>query len=101
MNNQLNNIAQKYGGSYDPGSGTITIPTNPSQPVGDPTEELNTTTSKEGMLTFTEAYQLGLGPKDGNYSEKIGTIAGGYDGNMYVLKLYLPTGRKHWYKAYQ
>ena len=101
MNNQLSNIAQKYGGSYDPESGTITVPIQPSQPVGDSTVDLNTTTSQEGMLTFTQAHRLGLGPKSGNYSESIGTIAGGTDGNMYVLKLYSPTGRKHWYKAYQ
>lgn len=50
------------------------------------------TSSKVGMLTFTEAYALGLGPRSGNYPEDLGMIKGDY-----ILMLYTPTGKKHWY----
>ena len=86
MNNQLSDLAQKYGGSYDPGSGTITI--NP-----------NYTDSTNGMLNFHEAYNLGLASNtSGNYPESIGTTEWGSDGNVYVLKVYTGTGRAHWYR---
>ena len=86
MNNQLSDLAQKYGGSYDPGSGTITI--NP-----------NYTDSTNGMLNFHEAYNLGLASNtSGNYPESIGTTKWGSDGNVYVLKVYTGTGRAHWYR---
>lgn len=92
MNQQMNDLANQYGGSYDPGSGTITIPDTPTSPI------MTETSSKSGMLTFTEAYNQGLGPKSGNYSEDPGTVKIGYSGAPYVLKIYTPTGRKHWYK---
>ena len=42
--------------------------------------------------TFTEAYALGLGPLSGDYPEDLGMIKGGY-----ILMLYTPTGKNHWY----
>lgn len=32
-------------------------------------------------------------------TETLGTTKFGNDGNIYVLKLYSPTGRKHWYRT--
>lgn len=73
---------------------TITDP-NPGTLVGDDSKH-STTTS--GMLTFTEAWEQGLGPKSGHYKERAGTRKGGYDGHIYTLKIYLGTGKKHWYR---
>ena len=53
---------------------------------------INETDSTDGMLTFTEAYALGLGPLSGDYPEDLGTIKGGYR-----LMIYTPSGKKHWY----
>lgn len=92
MNDEINSWASQMGGSYDPGSGTVTIPDTPTSPI------MTETDSKEGMLTFTQAYNQGLGPKSGHYTEKLGTVKIGYSGDPYVLKLYTPTGKKHWYK---
>ena len=73
---------------------TTTDP-DPGTLVGDDSKH-STTTS--GMLTFTEAWEQGLGPKSGNYKETAGTRKGGYDGHIYTLKIYLSTGKKHWYR---
>ncbi len=92
LNNQMSNLASQIGGSYNPGSGTITIPTDPSGNV-DYTDTTN------GMLTYHQAQHEGLANNDtGNYPEAVGTTKIGYDGNVYVLKIYTPTGKKHWYK---
>lgn len=92
MNDEINSWASQMGGSYDPGSGTVTVPDTPTSPI------MTETDSKDGMLTFTQAYNQGLGPKSGHYTEKLGTVKIGYSGDPYVLKLYTPTGKKHWYK---
>ena len=71
--------------------GTYVGPIQVSVPTPAPlvTHETN---SKVGMLTFTEAYALGLGPLSGDYPEDLGMIKGGY-----ILMLYTPTGKNHWY----
>ena len=50
------------------------------------------------MLTYTQAWEQGLGPKNGHYKEAAGTKKRGYDGHRYTLKVYLNTGNKHWYR---
>ena len=79
----------------------ITVPSTPdiSTNPGQITTDVDSTSSKVGMLNYTEAYNRGLGPKSGHYTEAVGTMMGGNDGHMYVLKLYTPTGNKHWYRV--
>lgn len=84
MQSQINNIGT-----------STTIPVNPGS-----TSDFNSTSSKSGMLNYTEAHNLGLGPKSGHYTESAGTLEIGNDGNQYVLKWYTPTGNKHWYRVY-
>ena len=78
----------------DIGGMTTTDP-DPGTLMGDDSKH-STTTS--GMLTYTQAWEQGLGPKNGHYKEKAGTRKGGYDGHVYTLKIYLGTGKKHWYR---
>lgn len=92
MNQQMNDLASKVGGSYDPGSGTITIPTDPSGNI----DYADTT---NGMTNFHQAEALGLANNSqGNYPEKLGTTKIGNDGNVYILMIYSQTGKKHWYR---
>lgn len=83
------------------GYSSVTVPTTPDIPTnpGQITIDVDSTSSKVGMLNYTEAYKRGLGPKNGHYTEAVGTMMGGNDGHMYVLKLYTPTGNKHWYRV--
>lgn len=83
------------------GYSSVTVPTTPDIPTnpGQITIDVDSTSSKVGMLNYTEAYNRGLGPKNGHYTEAVGTMMGGNDGHMYVLKLYTPTGNKHWYRV--
>lgn len=83
------------------GYSSVTVPTTPDITTnpGQITIDVDSTSSKVGMLTYTEAYNRGLGPKNGHYTEAVGTMMGGNDGHMYVLKLYTPTGNKHWYRV--
>ena len=83
------------------GYSSVTVPTTPDIPTnpGQITIDVDSTSSKVGMLNYTEAYNRGLGPKNGHYTEDVGTMMGGNDGHMYVLKLYTPTGNKHWYRV--
>lgn len=83
------------------GYSSVTVPTTPdiSTNPGQITIDVDSTSSKVGMLNYTEAYNRGLGPKNGHYTEAVGTMMGGNDGHMYVLKLYTPTGNKHWYRV--
>lgn len=92
MNQQMNDLASQVGGSYDPGSGTITIPTDPSGNI----DYADTT---NGMTNFHQAQALGLANNSqGNYPEKLGTTKIGNDGNVYILMIYSQTGKKHWYR---
>lgn len=95
MNQQWQNAFNDLKNSYT----NITVPSTPdiSTNPGQITTDVDSTSSKVGMLNYTEAYNRGLGPKSGHYTEAVGTIMGGNDGHMYVLKLYTPTGNKHWY----
>lgn len=83
------------------GYSSVTVPTTPDIQTnpGQITIDVDSTSSKVGMLNYTEAYNRGLGPKNGHYTEAVGTMMGGNDGHMYVLKLYTPTGNKHWYRV--
>ena len=97
MNQQWQNTFNNFQDSYQ-----VTVPTPSINLGGGVTinpSDLDRTSSKAGMLNYTQAYHLGLGPKSGHYTEAIGTMMGGNDGNVYVLKLYIPTGNKHWYKV--
>ena len=78
----------------DIGGMTTTDP-DPGTLMGDDSKH-STTTS--GMLTYTQAWEQGLGPKNGHYKEAAGTKKVGYDGHKYTLKIYLSTGKKHWYR---
>ena len=92
MNQQMNDLASQVGGSYDSGSGTITIPTDPSGNI-----DYADTTS--GMTNFHQAKALGLANNsEGNYPEPLGTTKIGNDGFVYVLMIYSQTGKKHWYR---
>ena len=92
MNQQMNDLASKVGGSYDPGSGTITVPTDPSGNI----DYADTT---NGMTNFHQAEALGLANNSqGNYPEPLGSTKIGNDGNVYVLMIYSQTGKKHWYR---
>lgn len=97
MNQQWQNAFNDLKNSYT----NITVPSTPdiSTNPGQITTDVDSTSSKVGMLTYTEAYNRGLGPKSGHYTEAVGTMMGGNDGHMYVLKLYTPTGNKHWYRV--
>lgn len=92
MNSEISGWAAHMGGSYNSDTGTVTIPTTNTSPIATETD------STAGMLTFDEAYNEGLGPKSGDYTEALGSAKIGYSGDPYVLMLYTPTGRKHWYK---
>ena len=97
MNQQWQNTFNNFQDSYQ-----VTVPTPSINLGGGVTinpSDLDRTSSKAGMLNYTQAYHLGLGPKNGHYTDAIGTMRGGNDGNVYVLKLYIPTGNKHWYKV--
>ena len=97
MNQQWQNTFNNFQDSYQ-----VTVPTPSINLGGGVTinpSDLDRTSSKAGMLNYTQAYHLGLGPKSGHYTDAIGTMMGGNDGNVYVLKLYIPTGNKHWYKV--
>lgn len=97
MNQQWQNTFNNFQDSYQ-----VTVPTPSINLGGGVTinpSDLDRTSSKAGMLNYTQAYHLGLGPKNGHYTDAIGTMMGGNDGNVYVLKLYIPTGNKHWYKV--
>lgn len=97
MNQQWQNTFNNFQDSYQ-----ITVPTPSINLGGGVTinpSDLDRTSSKAGMLNYTQAYHLGLGPKNGHYTEAVGTMKGGNDGHMYVLKLYTPTGNKHWYRV--
>ena len=97
MNQQWQNAFNNLKNSYT----NITVPSTPdiSTNPGQITTDVDSTSSKVGMLNYTEAYNRGLGPKSGHYTEAVGTMMGGNDGHMYVLKLYTPTGNKHWYRV--
>ena len=97
MNQQWQNAFNDLKNSYT----NITVPSTPdiSTNPGQITTDVDSTSSKVGMLNYTEAYNRGLGPKSGHYTEAVGTMMGGNDGHMYVLKLYTPTGNKHWYRV--
>ncbi|WP_297952495.1 phage tail spike protein [uncultured Lactobacillus sp.] len=97
MNQQWQNAFNDLKNSYT----NITVPSTPdiSTNPGQITTDVDSTSSKAGMLNYTEAYNRGLGPKSGHYTEAVGTMMGGNDGHMYVLKLYTPTGNKHWYRV--
>ena len=97
MNQQWQNSFNDLKNSYT----NITVPSTPdiSTNPGQITTDVDSTSSKVGMLNYTEAYNRGLGPKSGHYTEAVGTMMGGNDGHMYVLKLYTPTGNKHWYRV--
>lgn len=97
INQQWQNTFNNFQDSYQ-----VTVPTPSINLGGGVTinpSDLDRTSSKAGMLNYTQAYHLGLGPKSGHYTDAIGTMMGGNDGNVYVLKLYIPTGNKHWYKV--
>ena len=97
MNQQWQNTFNNFQDSYQ-----VTVPTPSINLGGGVTinpSDLDRTSSKAGMLNYTQAYHLGLGPKSGHYTEAVGTMMGGNDGHMYVLKLYTPTGNKHWYRV--
>lgn len=97
MNQQWQNSFNDLKNGYT----NITVPSTPdiSTNPGQITTDVDSTSSKVGMLNYTEAYNRGLGPKSGHYTEAVGTMMGGNDGHMYVLKLYTPTGNKHWYRV--
>ena len=97
MNQQWQNSFNDLKNGYT----NITVPSTPdiSTNPGQITTDVDSTSSKAGMLNYTEAYNRGLGPKSGHYTEAVGTMMGGNDGHMYVLKLYTPTGNKHWYRV--
>lgn len=97
MNQQWQNAFNDLKNGYT----NITVPSTPdiSTNPGQITTDVDSTSSKVGMLNYTEAYNRGLGPKSGHYTEAVGTMMGGNDGHMYVLKLYTPTGNKHWYRV--
>lgn len=97
MNQQWQNSFNDLKNDYT----NITVPSTPdiSTNPGQITTDVDSTSSKMGMLNYTEAYNRGLGPKSGHYTEAVGTMMGGNDGHMYVLKLYTPTGNKHWYRV--
>lgn len=97
MNQQWQNTFNDLKNGYT----NITVPSTPdiSTNPGQFTTDVDSTSSKAGMLNYTEAYNRGLGPKSGHYTEAVGTMMGGNDGHMYVLKLYTPTGNKHWYRV--
>lgn len=104
MNDKMSNLASSIGGTYDPSTGNITIPEpepdpTPTIPSITPSQNPTSSDSKVGMLTYTKAWQLGLGDKGGYYPEAVGTAKYGNDGNVYVLETYTGTGNKHWYKA--
>lgn len=104
MNEKMSNLANSVGGTYDPSTGNITMPEpapdpNPPLPSITPSQNPTSSDSKVGMLTYTKAWELGLGDKGGYYPEAVGTAKYGYDGNVYVLETYTGTGNKHWYKA--
>nr|DAW18302.1 MAG TPA: tail protein [Caudoviricetes sp.] len=58
---------------------------------------INESDSTDGMLTFDQAYEQGLGPKSGKYTDLLGAVKIGYSGDKYVLMTYTPSGKKHWY----
>lgn len=94
FNSQINSLQQQIS------SITITTPDPPSSIPSISTNQNPTSSdSTSGMLTYTEAWQLGLGDKGGYYPEAVGTAKYGNDGNVYVLETYTGTGNKHWYKA--
>lgn len=97
MNQQWQNSFNDLKNGYT----NITVPSTPdiSTNPGQITTDVDSTSSKVGMLNYTKAYNRGLGPKSGHYTEAVGTMMGGNDGHMYVLKLYTPTGNKHWYRV--
>src|SRR5699024_1932879 len=84
MNQQWQNAFNDLKNSYT----NITVPSTPdiSTNPGQITTDVDSTSSKVGMLNYTEAYNRGLGPKSGHYTEAVGTMMGGNDGHMYVLK---------------
>ena len=98
INEQMNNLASSAGGSYNPVDGTVTF--KKPVPIPSITSSQNPTSSDStaGMLTYTQAWKLGLGGNNGHYSKPVGTATYGTDGNAYVLETYTGTGEKHWYR---
>lgn len=103
MNQQWQNSFNDLKNGYT----NITVPSTPdigsiTSPTIDPgtviTEDNAHSATTSGMLTFTQAWEQGLGPKNGHYKEAAGTKKVGYDGHKYTLKIYLSTGKKHWYR---
>lgn len=103
MNQQWQNSFNDLKNGYT----NITVPTTPD--IGDMTttdpdpgtlmgDDSKHSTTTSGMLTYTQAWEQGLGPKDGKYKQAAGTRKRGYDGHVYTLKIYLSTGNKHWYR---
>ena len=103
MNQQWQNAFNDLKNGYT----NITVPSTPdigsiTSPTIDPgtviTEDDSHSATTSGMLTYTQAWEQGLGPKNGHYKEAAGTKKRGYDGHRYTLKVYLNTGNKHWYR---
>lgn len=103
MNQQWQNAFNDLKNGYT----NITVPSTPdigsiTSPTIDPgtviTEDDSHSATTSGMLTYTQAWKQGLGPKNGHYKEAAGTKKRGYDGHRYTLKVYLKTGNKHWYR---
>ena len=104
---QMNEAWQNSFNDLKNGYTNVTVPTTPDiggMTTTDPDpgtlmgDDSKHSTTKSGMLTYTQAWEQGLGPKNGDYKEKAGTRKGGYDGHVYTLKIYLSTGKKHWYR---